>query len=345
MAIPNPILDRRANRPARRSGPTFPLIACALFLAGCQTRLVPPVTVENAARTGHEIIVAGQRFDAGVRVVTWDEPGGYNAYLVPLSVPDQPAAGKPYENHGVRRVPAGAGRTFVEPAEPMDLEALRGLVDQFVLHYDSEGLSRRTFDVLQKRGLSAHFLLDVDGTIYQTLDLRERAYHATIANSRSIGVEIANLGAHPPGGSGEFDAWYHRDDGGETIMRPPPEVGATGVRTPDFVARPDRPGPVRGTIHGRELDQYDFTPEQYAALAKLVAALHRVFPKITLDYPREAKGRVRTTALSSEEFANFHGLIGHFHIQENKVDPGPAFQWDRLLDLVRQELDAPKVTY
>jgi N-acetyl-anhydromuramyl-L-alanine amidase AmpD len=37
-------------------------------------------------------------------------------------------------------------------------------------------------------------MLDLDGTIYQTLDLKERASHATIANSRSIGIEIANMG-------------------------------------------------------------------------------------------------------------------------------------------------------
>jgi len=30
------------------------------------------------------------------------------------------------------------------------------------------------------RDLSVHFMLDLDGTIYQTLDLKERAWHATI---------------------------------------------------------------------------------------------------------------------------------------------------------------------
>ena len=40
-----------------------------------------------------------------------------------------------------------------------------------------------------------HFLLDLDGTIYQTLDLKERALHVGASNTRSVGVEIANLGA------------------------------------------------------------------------------------------------------------------------------------------------------
>src|SRR5262245_43453849 len=51
-----------------------------------------------------------------------------------------------------------------------DLDALRKVVDQFVIHYDVCGTSRACFRVLHDtRGLSVHFLLDVDGTIYQTL--------------------------------------------------------------------------------------------------------------------------------------------------------------------------------
>ncbi len=59
-----------------------------------------------------------------------------------------------------------------------------------MLHYDVTAYSRTTFQVLHDyRGLSVHFMLDVDGTIYQTLDLKERAYHAGTANSRSVCVK------------------------------------------------------------------------------------------------------------------------------------------------------------
>jgi len=44
------------------------------------------------------------------------------------------------------------------------------------MHYDVCGVSRQYFKVLHDyRGLSVHFMLDIDGTIYQTLDLNERA--------------------------------------------------------------------------------------------------------------------------------------------------------------------------
>ena len=79
-----------------------------------------------------------------------------------------------------------------------DLPLLQNVVNQFVIHFDVCGTSRRCFEVLQdRRVLSVHFMLDIDGTIYQTLDLKERAWHATVANTRSVGIEIANIGAYP----------------------------------------------------------------------------------------------------------------------------------------------------
>ena len=73
-----------------------------------------------------------------------------------------------------------------------ELDALRDVVDQFVIHFDVAGTSRRCFETLHDhRGLSVQFMLDVDGTIYQTLDLKESAWHATKANGRSVGIDNA----------------------------------------------------------------------------------------------------------------------------------------------------------
>jgi len=61
-----------------------------------------------------------------------------------------------------------------------------------------------------------HFMLDVDGTIYQTLDVKERAWQATKANDRSVGIEIANIGAYPANGNSTvLSEWYRKGpDGG-----------------------------------------------------------------------------------------------------------------------------------
>jgi len=157
---------------------------------------------------GDEIIVAGRSFHTGTRVITWMDPRGYNAYrAAPRPVAK---AGKPAvitKDYDARQAPALPGDKGPRKTIPAGLNALQGLIDQLVLHYDNAGLSKLCFGILQQRGLSTHFMIDVDGTVYQTLDLQERALHATTANSRSIGVELANRGAYPPGDTQAFAKW------------------------------------------------------------------------------------------------------------------------------------------
>jgi N-acetylmuramoyl-L-alanine amidase len=314
-----------------------------LLLAGCRTPPGKPVK-----RHGDEIVVAGQLFRTGTPVVTWMDPGGYDAYRVERRFSALEDAGwektreqapgvRTPNRYGLRRgglAPEGLERVR---GGGWDLDTLRGVVDQFVLHYDVCGTSRACFNVLHDhRGLSVHFLLDVDGTLYQTLDLKERAWHATTSNDRSVGIEIANMGAYPHGETAVLDRWYGKDEAGATVLRIPESPIGTGVRTEGFVGRPDRPEPMSGVVQGQELVQYDLTPQQYEALIRLTAALCTVFPKIRCDYPRDAEGRLVTVKLPDEELARYQGVIGHFHIQANKVDPGPALQWDRLIDEARR---------
>jgi len=212
------------------------------------------------------------------------------------------------------------------------LPQLQNVVDQFVLHYDVCGLSKTCFNVLHDhRGLSIHFMLDLDGTIYQTLDLKERARHATISNDRSIGIEIANMGAYPPGTTKVLDEWYGRDPKGQTVITIPARVGDPHAAGERLRRSPRRPEPVRGIVQGTDLVQYDFTPEQYAALAKLTAALTTIFPKIKPDIPRGPDGKVLPHKLPDAELAAYQGVLGHYHIQTNKTDPGPALQWEKLM--------------
>ena len=43
--------------------------------------------------------------------------------------------------------------------------------------------------------------------------------------------------------------------------------------------------------------------------------------------------------MSEEQWRSFQGIIGHYHIQTNKVDPGPALQWDRIVDGARELME------
>jgi len=216
------------------------------------------------------------------------------------------------------------------------LEDLQDRVDQFVYHYDVAGTSRTCFKVLHDmRGLSVHFMLDLDGTIYQTLDLKERAWHATTSNTRSIGIEIANMGAYPTRANNAFSEWYAKDPSGHTFIHIPSRYEGGGIRNTSIVLRPAREDVITGQVQGRTYHQYDLTPQQYDSLIKLTATLCTVFPKIKCDYPREADGTVVNHKLPDEQLENYEGLLGHYHVQKDKQDPGPAFQWDRVVEGAR----------
>lgn len=319
---------------------TFALLGA---LAACGSSRPQPEPVAPPARdasslVGDEIVVCGQRVHIGAPVVLWTDVDGYDAtatnYLreTPPEFMD-PVTGRRYTPGRVTR----DGEVLVPPGST-DLARLAEVVDLFVLHYDVAGTSRTCFRVLQEmRGLSVHFMLDVDGTIYQTLDLRERAWHASQANTRSIGVEIAQMGARSPAAAKQLEEWY-RNEPGRTRLTLPARYGDGGVRTAGFQGETLRPGLLRGKIHGADYVQYDFTPEQYDSLIKLIAGVSRVLPRIDADAPRGADGGVLTRVLTDEEYENFSGVIGHFHLTEQKIDPGPAFDWEGVLYGVRREL-------
>ncbi|HEV8540784.1 MAG TPA: peptidoglycan recognition family protein [Verrucomicrobiae bacterium] len=317
----------------------LPLVSFAALLGGCAHGPQPGTF---APRAGDEIVVAGQFFHTGTPVVLWMDPGGYDAYRVerrfaPLEKSDWEASKK--ENpvlitpnrYGLRR-----GALSDLEAEEMrgggwDLLTLQRAIDQFVIHFDAGGTSRQCFKILQDaRDLSVHFMLDLDGTIYQTLDLKERAWHATTSNTRSIGIEIANIGAYPLRERAVLDEWYKKDADGSVRIQIPERYQPSGIHTENFVARPVRLEPIFETIQGEELIQYDFTPEQYESLIKLTASLCNIFPNLRCDYPRDDHGQLLRSKLPDGQLKSYRGLLGHFHVQSNKVDPGPAFQWERV---------------
>ena len=285
----------------------------------------PIIPAPPRVRSTDTILVSGEPVSVGTRVVLFDEPGAYDAYRGPA-----------YYNQRRDETRPASGPAA---SPPPDRAALDRLIDRVVIHYDVSGLSSRCFRTLQEeRGLSCHFLLDVDGTVYQTLDLQERAWHAGTSNSRSVGIEIANVGAYPKGSANPFSRWYrpHAQRGTRLIL--PPD---SGVRHPGRVGGPARPDPVTGPIHGRQFVQYDFTDAQYNALIKLVAALCRTFPRVTPDAPRvggDPAGPVLPGLMTAADRVRLGGIVGHHHLTRDKIDPGPAFDWPRLLRGVRSEL-------
>ncbi len=331
-------------RAARRRY-TSGTLAATLLLSACPGCLTPGRFGRPGSelpRLGDEIVVCGELFHTGTPVVLWIDPGGYDAYRAHCRFdPEREKPSRPVSDSAAR---FGTFRRNLPEdiaaqvrAEGWSLPLLQRCVDLFVYHYDACGTSRRCFRVLQDlRGLSVHFMLDVDGTIYQTLDVKERAWHAGSANDRSVGVEIANIGAYRD--RDVLDRWYAPDADGRPQLTFPPGFSDARWRRADYLPRPARDEVVVGEINGRRLYQYDLTDAQYDALVKLTATLCRVLPGIRPDYPRDADGRLITHALAPEQLDAYRGLLGHYHITKSKVDPGPAFDWDRVVRGVEQIL-------
>lgn len=319
-------------QPASTSTSLGPPLKPAIDTPAPQPLSPDPATPSPAQRATDTIMVAGTPISIGTRVVLFDEPGGYNAYHGPS-----------YFNHRQDKAPAGLQTSPNASPMTMDRADLERVVDRVVLHYDVSGLASRCFHTLQQeRGLSCHFLLDVDGTVYQTLDLRERAWHAGTSNSRSVGIEIANVGAYPKADSNRLAKWYrpHAQHGTQLIL-----PADSGVRHPHRAQAPARAAAITGFIHGRQLIQYDFTDAQYASLIKLVAALCHVFPRITPDAPRvnnAPNGPVLSGLMSPADRTTFGGIVGHHHLTKAKSDPGPAFDWPRFLAAVQAHTEPPR---
>jgi len=162
----------------------------------------------------------------------------------------------------------------------------------FVCHWDVCLSSKTCHRVLEKRGISVHFAIDNDGTIYQFMDMNDIAWHAggKTWNDKSIGVEIAN--AYYP----KHQPWYVKQGLGE------------------------RPMVENAVCHGSKMKPFmDFYPEQYAALKALMKAVHNA-TGIPLEAPLDRSGNTNTTVSKKCADGRFKGFISHYHLKKTKID-------------------------
>jgi hypothetical protein len=163
--------------------------------------------------------------------------------------------------------------------------------NMFVAHWDVCLSSKSCFNVLKKRKLSVHFLIDNDGTIHQIMDTNHIAYHAgnRKVNNNSIGVEISN-GYYP-----RYQNIYVKRGFGE------------------------RPVLKKSEVHGRTLEPHlGFYPEQKKAFAALAEALNRSY-NIPLEVPMKDGKQVKTVYRDAYR-GTFKGIVNHYHITKRKID-------------------------
>ncbi len=165
----------------------------------------------------------------------------------------------------------------------------------FVNHWDVCLSSESCAKVLNNRGISVHFLIDNDGTIFQMLDTQHKAWHAGIpryegGNNKGIGVEISNAYYT------KYQSWYKSHGYGE------------------------RPVQEHGYVHGKTLDPFlDFYPVQLEALKALWKAVH-IGIGIPLEYPKTSSGEMVTGVHKDCERGSFSGFCNHYNFIKTKID-------------------------
>jgi hypothetical protein len=176
----------------------------------------------------------------------------------------------------------------------------------FVNHWDVCLSSESCAKILNRRGISVHFLIDNDGTIYQMLDTQHKAWHAGISggiggNQRGIGVEISN--AYYP----KYQEWYVKNGFGE------------------------RPLMETGKVHGTTLEPFTwFYPVQIEALKALWQAMHEGVG-IPMEYPENSDGSLNTGVHKDCVRGKFNGFCNHYNFTKGKIDCA-GLEIDKLME-------------
>ena len=162
----------------------------------------------------------------------------------------------------------------------------------FVNHWDVCLNSRSCQNVLNRRGASVHFLIDNDGTIYQTMDMQHAAWHAgsSRTNRPSVGVEISNAYYL------KYQDWYQEH----------------GLEK--------RPVIEDAWVHGEKLEPFTgFYPAQMEALKALWQAIHNA-TGIPYDTPTNQFGSTSTKYEQDVAYGKFSGFVSHYHVNKTKID-------------------------
>jgi hypothetical protein len=223
----------------------------------------------NKRKGEKSIIYNGERYPINWdRVILWDERGGFKC--------------KP--------------GTYYDWSDKPERKPI-----QFVNHWDATLSSELCAKIISKRGLSMHFLVDNDGTIYQLMDIQDPAFQAgsKFWNNNSIGVEISNAFYM------KYQDWYKKKG---------------------FGPRPIMEG---YELNGRKIEKHlGFYPVQLQALAALWASVADA-TGINLEIC-ETRGYCEGCAKGEH-----NGFINHYNLTTNKMDCA-SLDMEYVLELAKQ---------
>ena len=179
-------------------------------------------------------------------------------------------------------------------------------VKMIVTHFDVCLSAKSCKRVLEKKGISSHFAIDNDGTIYQMVDTQHEGWHAgnRKVNKAAVGIDISNAVYT------KYQKWYRRKGFGS------------------------RPIVEKVKVHGRYVKEclgfYPVQLEAYKALVKTLCAHY----DIPIQMPMDKEGNVLRAVHKETKAGKFNGIVNHFHITRGKWDTA-NLDWDEMLSDLR----------
>jgi hypothetical protein len=175
-------------------------------------------------------------------------------------------------------------------------------VKMIVTHFDVCLSAKSCARVLEKKGISSHFVIDNDGTIYQMVDTQHEGWHAgnRKVNKSSIGIDISNAVY------AKYQKWYRRKGFGP------------------------RPLLEKVKVHNSYIKEcLGFYPVQLEAYKVLVKTLCSHYD-IPIQMPMDDSGNVLLAEHKETKIGKFSGIVNHFHVTRNKWDVA-NLDWDEML--------------
>ena len=282
--------------------------------------------------TSNDIIILGER----VKLVLGDGPQLVRNYV------DHP-------DIDFKKVAVARGKRVPvrdRKGKPSTMEALKESISYVVVHTDLTPHAMETFRVLLGRDptpLSTHFCINWNGVIYQYADVAERTAHAAGHNEQSIGLDMNSRLVNYDGRfvekstRKEFDRLRkaYKNLAKEKLREPP--FNLSGKKLAEVAALYEFERPVRGRIQGGNTQRvWGYTPMQYKSLILLLKLFVRELD-LEKSYPSGVDGTVIPGILEDDDTKKLKGFVGHYHLDTNRWDPGPNFDWQRVLSGIQSE--------
>jgi len=188
-----------------------------------------------------------------------------------------------------------------------------GIVLHFTVGYLTGDLGTL---IEQGSHMSVPFVIGRNGTVYQLFNSKYWSYHLgrgavggnTVNSKRTIAIELSNIGP------------LTRHDG-----------ELRNIYGSKYCTVAEKTFYTKLNSSYRQYTYYStFTDEQYDSLSKLISYLCGKFNIPRTFLPPEKRYRV----FSSEEAIGFEGICSHVNYRGyGKVDIGPAFEWNRIIDV------------